>query len=68
MLVCPLKVACGEQHNVARALPKESSPFSGDGANAELYVWGGGQLGQVRVRSTATKVNSGDLRIDPRDP
>lgn len=46
----PGKVACGEQHNVARAVLRESFPSSsGDDSKADLYVWGGGQLGQVHV-------------------
>ena len=47
ILLFPLlvQVACGEQHNLARVLPprKASSPKE----EAELYVWGGGRLGQV---------------------
>lgn len=53
------QVACGEQHNLARVLPSSKNqkpPSSGTGGGsstdqqAELWVWGGGRLGQVRTR------------------
>lgn len=39
-----LQVACGEQHNLARVLPSRKALSKEE---AELYVWGGGRLGQV---------------------
>lgn len=48
------QVACGEQHNVARALAKGMSSSSAD-ASAELYVWGGGQLGQLGLGAATVR-------------
>lgn len=57
-----VQVACGEQHNLARVLPspsthenkKQSSISSVNSLDqqAELFVWGGGRLGQVSVTKT----------------
>lgn len=55
------QVACGEQHNLARVLlsSRDKNPASSEslssgssgsssiGQQAELWVWGGGRLGQV---------------------
>ncbi|CAM9968407.1 unnamed protein product, partial [Sphacelaria rigidula] len=52
-----LEVACGEQHNVARAVLRESFPSSsGDDSKADLYVWGGGQLGQLGLGAASTRL------------
>ncbi|CAM9444842.1 unnamed protein product, partial [Hapterophycus canaliculatus] len=61
-----LEVACGEQHNLARVLPspdtnedKKPSPFSSTNRldqNAELFVWGGGRLGQLGLGAASTKL------------
>ncbi|CAM9876355.1 unnamed protein product, partial [Laminaria digitata] len=49
-----LEVACGEQHNLARALPSRKS-LSND-QQAELYVWGGGRLGQLGLGAASTRL------------
>ncbi|CAM9542500.1 unnamed protein product [Pylaiella littoralis] len=60
-----LEVACGEQHNLARVLPpsnktkKVSSSSSSSGSidqQAELYVWGGGRLGQLGLGAASTRL------------
>ncbi|CAM9515190.1 unnamed protein product [Ectocarpus sp. 6 AP-2014] len=63
-----LEVACGEQHNLARVLPSSdnnkkppsrsssSSSSSSLDQQAELFVWGGGRLGQLGLGAASTKL------------
>ncbi|CAN0401511.1 unnamed protein product, partial [Scytosiphon promiscuus] len=61
-----VQVACGEQHNLARVLPraktnenKKPSSFPSIGSldqQAELFVWGGGRLGQLGLGAASTKL------------
>jgi alpha-tubulin suppressor-like RCC1 family protein len=54
-----LQVACGQQHSICRAVPRDS-PLLQDGevgvgsdCGADAYVWGNGTLGQLGLGKCA---------------